>query len=285
MRAPLSNAAPSQSALLCAVLCSALLSDDLPNRDCHALASNGEVCCEYNEDGATCNYDTREPTCRVGLAKYKSEYVDAFAAMLKAHAEVPTVVILEPDSLPNMATNLDQPRCGNAATQAAYIQGLNYALEALHTQAPHATLYLDAGHGGWLGWPQGADRFAALVRSLGQPTDSPGRGSASRWLRGFATNVANYQSLGEPCPAVAFANVETVALGQWCGSNSWNRCCDDPCNLLSQFNSANNELNYVQVRQLSRDITDCGSECLSVGLSDCLCSRCLSPGLSECLPS
>ena len=28
---------------------------DLPNRDCHAKASNGEICCTYNSDG-TCNY-------------------------------------------------------------------------------------------------------------------------------------------------------------------------------------------------------------------------------------
>ena len=29
---------------------------DLPNRDCHAKASNGEICCNPNADG-TCNYD------------------------------------------------------------------------------------------------------------------------------------------------------------------------------------------------------------------------------------
>jgi hypothetical protein len=29
---------------------------DLPNRDCHAKASNGEICCTYNPDG-TCDYD------------------------------------------------------------------------------------------------------------------------------------------------------------------------------------------------------------------------------------
>ena len=27
---------------------------DLPNRDCHAKASNGEICCTYNADN-TCN--------------------------------------------------------------------------------------------------------------------------------------------------------------------------------------------------------------------------------------
>ena len=29
---------------------------DVPNRDCHAKASNGEICCTYNADGS-CNYD------------------------------------------------------------------------------------------------------------------------------------------------------------------------------------------------------------------------------------
>ena len=97
---------------------------DLPNRDCHAYASNGEICCEYQADGTTCNYETRDGTCRVGLAKYQSEYVDGFVAVLAAHASVPTVVIVEPDSLPNLATNLANPRCGNDATGAAYKQGV-----------------------------------------------------------------------------------------------------------------------------------------------------------------
>lgn len=91
---------------------------DLPNRDCHALASNGEICCEYLTDGA-CNYESLDGACNVGLRKYKSEYVDPFVQTLATYRSVPVVVIMEPDSLPNLATNLATPRCGNQATQTA----------------------------------------------------------------------------------------------------------------------------------------------------------------------
>merc|ERR1712070_1312527 len=70
---------------------------------------------------------------------------------------VPTVVIVEPDSLPNLATNLDNPRCGNEATQTAYKTGIAYAIEQLQTT--HATLYIDAAHGGWLGWDDNLGKF------------------------------------------------------------------------------------------------------------------------------
>ena len=50
---------------------------DLPNRDCHAHASNGELCCEYHVDG-TCVYDTLDDRCQEGLVVYQHEYVDAF---------------------------------------------------------------------------------------------------------------------------------------------------------------------------------------------------------------
>lgn len=53
---------------------------DLPNRDCHAKASNGEICCYPNSDG-TCNYD-KSGDCSDGLTEYKTEYIDVLAALL-----------------------------------------------------------------------------------------------------------------------------------------------------------------------------------------------------------
>ena len=44
-----------------------------------------------------------------------------------------------------------------------------------------------------------------------------------------------------------------VSLTQWCGGSGRHPCCADPCELLDQFNSANNEHNYVQM--LSSRIT------------------------------
>ena len=54
--------------------------------------------------------------------------------------------------------------------------------------------------------------------------------------------------LGVPCPKNAFQNPEATPLGQYCNNEGMRGrgCCADACNLLSQFNSANNEHNYVQ---------------------------------------
>ena len=55
---------------------------DLPNRDCRAKASNGEICCTANADG-TCNYNAGG-TCEVGLKEYQTEYIDELASVLRA---------------------------------------------------------------------------------------------------------------------------------------------------------------------------------------------------------
>jgi hypothetical protein len=78
---------------------------DLPNRDCHAKASNGEICCTYNNDGS-CNYDAGGD-CVEGITKYKTQYIDPmFNVLSKYHNAVEIVLVIEPDSLPNFATNL-----------------------------------------------------------------------------------------------------------------------------------------------------------------------------------
>jgi hypothetical protein len=165
--------------------------------------------------------------------------VDSFVGVLEQYSTVPVAVVIEPDSLPNLATNLGDSKCGSSATQTAYVEGIRYAIESLSRRVPRAALYLDAGHGGWLGWRDKTDEFLRVVGRMGQ---------AVSLLRGFATNVANYQSLGSPCPASA---VGTGRLGQgYCQYNAPTRedpCCRDPCNLFSDFNGANNEHNYVQL--------------------------------------
>merc|ERR1712151_611029 len=92
---------------------------DLPNRDCHAKASNGEICCTYKADGRS-DYSVAG-TCSEGLKEYKMEYIDQIAEVLREYdGKVPIVLVIEPDSLPNLTTNKVDPRCGNTATQAAY---------------------------------------------------------------------------------------------------------------------------------------------------------------------
>jgi len=204
---------------------------DLPNRDCFAKASNGEICCNKNDDG-TCNY-ALGGDCAEGLREYTSEYADPFVDVLRAYeGKLPIVVVIEPDSLPNLATNLFHPGCQSEATQTAYKLGIKYALQQITSRAPSVSVYLDAAHGGWLGWENSMESFMKLLRSLDLPR-----------IRGFATNVANYQPLGVQCPwcpDTGFRNGHCLN-----GKHPDDPCCEDPCNLLGQYNFGNNELNYA----------------------------------------
>jgi len=83
---------------------------DLPNRDCNAHASNGEICCKYNAD-RTCDY-SYSGSCQEGLDEYKHEYIDRYADIIAEYnGVVDMALIIEPDSLPNLATNLNNPSC------------------------------------------------------------------------------------------------------------------------------------------------------------------------------
>jgi cellulose 1,4-beta-cellobiosidase len=145
---------------------------DLPGRDCAAKASNGEL--------------------KVGeIAKYKSQYIDPIVKILKAHPNTAFALLIEPDSLPNLVTNADKDACKSSA--AGYRDGVAYAIKNLNL--PNVVMYLDAGHGGWLGWDAnlkpGAQELAKAYKAGGSP----------KQLRGWATNTAGWnawdQSPGE----------------------------------------------------------------------------------------
>ena len=59
---------------------------DLPNRDCSAAASNGEICCDGNAPDATTgdcssiSYSSGD--CSAGLSKYHN-YIDTLLNVLK----------------------------------------------------------------------------------------------------------------------------------------------------------------------------------------------------------
>lgn len=101
---------------------------DLPGRDCAAKASNGELAA-----GDTASYQTK--------------YIDPIVALIKKHSNTAFALIIEPDSLPNLVTNSDLTTCQNSA--AGYRAGVAYALKNLNL--PNVVMYIDAGHGGWLG--------------------------------------------------------------------------------------------------------------------------------------
>lgn len=69
---------------------------DLPNRDCAALASNGEY-----------------TVANDGLTKYKA-YIDSIAAILKKHSSTKVALVIEPDSLGNLVTNSNVAKCQEA---------------------------------------------------------------------------------------------------------------------------------------------------------------------------
>ena len=150
---------------------------DLPNRDCAALASNGELQVSQN-----------------GLARYKAEYVDPIAAILgdAKYRDLRIVTVIEPDSLPNLVTNLSNPKCAEAQSSGAYVQGIQYALDRLHP-IPNVYTYLDIAHSGWLGWDS---NFGPAVNLITQTIRGTVAGVNS--VDGFITNTANYTPLDEP---------------------------------------------------------------------------------------
>ena len=206
---------------------------DLPNRDCNAKASNGEI--RFVDSGAD-----------AALQEYKRDYVDPFVEVLVQYSSVPVVLIIEPDSLGNVISNLGKNGC-SAATVTNYKEGVTYAITTIAAAAPHVAMYVDAAHGGWMGFENNAAAFVDLISDLG----------VLPLIRGFSTNVANYQSLGldSLCPREAFADTgatkfgAVVGLGEWC---KWHyadaeTCCGtDPCRLLFSNSGGPSELNYAQ---------------------------------------
>lgn len=156
---------------------------DLPNRDCSAEASNGELSVESG-----------------GEERYKAEFIDKIAAQFQAHSAQKIVAIVEPDSLPNIVTNMNVPKC--VASEQTYRRSVAYAISKL--SMPHVYLYLDAAHAGWLGWDDNRGRAAQVYREVLNLAGGVDK------IRGFATNVANYTMLNgnegsklessNPCP-------------------------------------------------------------------------------------
>jgi cellulose 1,4-beta-cellobiosidase len=156
---------------------------DLPNRDCAALASNGELLIANG-----------------GLARYRTEYIDPMRAILadEAYRNLRIVLIIEPDSLPNLVTNTTgaqaSQRCIEAEQTGTYRDGVRYAVSRL-SSLPNTYLYVDLAHSGWLGWPNNFNGALGVfdgVFAAGQ--GGPGYDK----IHGFVTNTANYTPIDEP---------------------------------------------------------------------------------------
>lgn len=205
---------------------------NIPNRDCAALASSGEICCKKVDGECSRSLDDSDD-CTDGVLEYQTQFVDPVVELLQQYQEtVRLVVVLEPDSLANLATNLDHPVCGHKATQNAYKGGIQYALRQLSTKVTSAGVYLDAAHGGWMGWTDSIDNLMHIIGDMKVPA-----------FHGFATNVANYQPLGLQCPFCPDEGYRNAYCFK--GQHAGDPCCDDPCGLAPQYNAGHSELNYA----------------------------------------
>jgi cellulose 1,4-beta-cellobiosidase len=150
---------------------------DLPNRDCAALASNGELTISNN-----------------GLQYYEQDYINPIAQILTnyEHTNIRVVAIIEPDSLPNLVTNTSIANCAQAQSSGAYVSGIQYALNKLHA-IPNVYNYVDIAHSAWLGWPSNMGPAVSLFHTVAAGTTA---GVAS--VDGFISNTANYTPTSEP---------------------------------------------------------------------------------------
>jgi cellulose 1,4-beta-cellobiosidase len=150
---------------------------DLPNRDCFALASNGELKIKEN-----------------GFNRYKNEYVTPLAAILgdAKYRGIRIVAIIEPDSLPNLVTNISDPDCQEAAGAGGYVEATQFTLNALYP-ITNVYSYIDIGHSGWLGWPENMDKATTLIGNA-----IKGTANGVNSIAGFISNTANSTPLKEP---------------------------------------------------------------------------------------
>ncbi|KAB8196661.1 cellobiohydrolase [Nonomuraea phyllanthi] len=178
---------------------------DLPNRDCSALASNGELRISEN-----------------GFNRYKTEYIDPIASIMSdsAYSNLRIVTIIEPDSLPNLITNINKfADCQEANGPGGYVDGVRYALNKLHAMSNVYT-YIDAAHHAWLGWDSNfgpsVDLFYNTVSGTTAGVDS---------VDGFIVNTANYSATTEPYFTInSTVNGQSVRQSKWV---DWNYYVDE----------------------------------------------------------
>ncbi|KAF8253946.1 cellulase [Wilcoxina mikolae CBS 423.85] len=155
---------------------------NLPDRDCAAKASDGEL--HLADDGEK---------------KYR-EYVDLIYVTITADPYdcLDYAVVVEPDNLGNSITNLNKTKCVRAAL--AYARGVAYAIEKLGTLS-NVALYLDAAHSNWLGWPKNLEPTAKLMKKvLDIANHNQTYPSNPAKIRSFSTNVSNYNGYNPTTP-------------------------------------------------------------------------------------
>ena len=103
------------------------------------------------------------------------EWTRAIGDALREAADTSPIVILEPDSLALA------PECGNVDER---VEQLSAAVEALAAES--TWIYVDGGHSNWLAPAEMADLIGRVDRAS--------RGDGGRGIRGFVTNVSNFEA-------------------------------------------------------------------------------------------
>jgi len=191
---------------------------DLPNRDCSASASNGELIIAQD-----------------GINRYKTEYIDPIVAILKSYPCLRIICLVEPDSLPNLVTNLSKARCAEADSSGAYVQGTQYAITQLKSVGTNLYMYMDVAHSAWLGWDSNFQPFVDKVASIVKGTTV---GVSA--IDGFLDNTANTLPYEEPFIPDGNASVGGVQIKS-SRFYDWNPyTCEKPfmTNLRNAFVSA-----------------------------------------------
>ncbi|GAA1784756.1 hypothetical protein GCM10009682_03630 [Luedemannella flava] len=88
-------------------------------------------------------------------------------------------------------TNLSFPKCAEAQSTGAYMAGVAYALEQLHSVSNVYT-YVDMAHSGWLGWDSNLNPTVQLF------TDLATQAGGFAAIDGFISNTANTTPTIEP---------------------------------------------------------------------------------------
>ncbi len=151
---------------------------DMPGRDCAALASNGTI-----------------PLTSSGLSTYENDFINPIYNIISQHKydKLRIVTIVEPDSLPNLVTNLSSSKqCALASSTGIYESAIEYDLNKF-SQLPYVYNYLDIGHSAWLGWPTNLNPAVELYTKVIKATQ---KGFSS--VNGFISDTANYVPVKEP---------------------------------------------------------------------------------------
>jgi cellulose 1,4-beta-cellobiosidase len=91
-----------------------------------------------------------------------SNGITAIVAIFKKYPNTAIALIIEPDSLPNLVTNANLQTCKDSAS--GYREGVAYALKQLNL--PNIAMYIDAGHGGWLGWNDNVSKYSPIISRI-----------------------------------------------------------------------------------------------------------------------